>query len=561
MNVLKRNNIVYYRMNEIVDMFIQKNKITKEKFVENYSIPASKYIILCSKEGAYVDVETEKNLKSRFCLFVKKNFFDELVKKKNLQPAKNNSKYKILGCPEESLVYRNGEDLEKISKKNKQELIIIPALIKDKSEEEDESDNIEEGDEPDNMNEDESDNIEEEDEFNNTDEEDEQDNTNEEDEQDNMDGYSEYKKNIWNTEEDKKIKLLNSRPREIPNRVLLSDEECFRNKDGEIIQLDVFGELEYNKIYFELNSVADGFGLSNLRNSVYDPRSSYELGLDYASFYKKFSSGNPKRNGVKKRSARYLTYTGLLKAFFTTRNKNTEHFVNWSMRTLFAAHLGSDTDRARVASEILKVKPEFLKQFLAMSLTPISCIYIFYLGTAKELRNKKININETISDKQHLFKYGRTSSIKRREKEHTKIFRKYGIDPILSAYAYVDNSLSSAAEAALKKGLIDAEIYTECKISSELFHSKDIKMKMVANMLTAIAEKYSGIMKNHIAEIKEKDNLISILEIKYAASIKENESLIKSHEKQIETKDQVIKSQQETMQELRKRIRQLESNN
>ena len=59
----------------------------------------------------------------------------------------------------------------------------------------------------------------------------------------------------------------------------------------------------------------------------------------------------------------------------------------------------------------------------------------------------------------------------------------------------------------------------------------------------------------------EKDNLISIFEVKYIASIKENESLIKSYEKQLESKEQVIKSQQETMQELLKRIRLLESNN
>ena len=45
MNVIKRDNIVYYRMNEIIDMFIQKNKITKKRFVENYNIPPSKYIL------------------------------------------------------------------------------------------------------------------------------------------------------------------------------------------------------------------------------------------------------------------------------------------------------------------------------------------------------------------------------------------------------------------------------------------------------------------------------------------------------------------------------------
>ena len=72
----------------------------------------------------------------------------------------------------------------------------------------------------------------------------------------------------------------------------------------------------------------------------------------------------------------------------------------------------------------------------------------------------------------------------------------------MTAYSYVDNSLSSADEAALKKGLIDADVYTECKISTKLFHSKDIKMKMVEHMVTAIADKYSKIMKNHIAEIK-----------------------------------------------------------
>lgn len=520
MNVIKRDNIVYYRMNEIVDMFIQKNKITKEKFVENYSIPASKYIILCSKEGAYVDVETEKNLKSRFCLFVKKNFFDELVKNKNLQPAKNNSKYKILGCPEESLVYRNGEDLEKISKKNKQELIIIPALIKDKFEEEDESDNIEEGDEPDNM-----------------------------------------------EEEDEQIKLLNSSPRELPDRVLLSDEECFRNTDGEIIRLDVVGELAYNKIYFRLGSVADGFELSNLRNLIYDSRSSYELGLDYVYFY--INSYNVKtdvKTDVNRRKVIYLTYTGLLKAFYTTRNTNTEPFIKWSVKTLFTVHIGNDKDRARLASELLKIGPKSLQRFLTLSITPISCLYIFYIGTAQELRNKKITINKKIPDTNRIYKYGRTCNVKRREGEHFTKFKKYNIVPELVLFAKIDNNKVTAAETEFGRELSKKDIRISCELGIEYFYSEQSSLQNVKNILKDTIPKYysddnSVSNSNNTMLTQEKDNLISILEIKYAACIKENESLIKSHEKQIETKDQVIKSQQETMQELRKRIRQLESNN
>ena len=86
---------------------------------------------------------------------------------------------------------------------------------------------------------------------------------------------------------------------------------------------------------------------------------------------------------IQKKTLVYLTYTGLLKAFFITRNNNTEHFVNWSMRTLFAAHLGSDKDRTRVASET-GIFETILSYVFYTYIT-----YVYILCTAKELRNKR----------------------------------------------------------------------------------------------------------------------------------------------------------------------------
>lgn len=54
--------------------------------------------------------------------------------------------------------------------------------------------------------------------------------------------------------------------------------------------------------------------------------------------------------------------------------------------------------------------------------------------------------------------------------------------------------------------LIDASVYTECKISVKLFYSKDIIMKMVENMLSEIEEKESLIKSQQELQKKELGN-------------------------------------------------------
>jgi hypothetical protein len=58
----------------------------------------------------------------------------------------------------------------------------------------------------------------------------------------------------------------------------------------------------------------------------------------------------------------YLTYIGLLKVLFSSRNKQVDRFVQWATETLFTAHLGTSDQKSKLTAKLMGVSLEAVKE-------------------------------------------------------------------------------------------------------------------------------------------------------------------------------------------------------
>lgn len=107
-----------------------------------------------------------------------------------------------------------------------------------------------------------------------------------------------------NTHEDIKI---------APPLIYLDDDEKFYDNDGNILEIEVRGEREFDKCYFKVNDIKKQFGIKLLHKTITQKNSGYVVDEHYVYFYLKIPST---LNRAKKL---YLTYTGFSKIIESMR--------------------------------------------------------------------------------------------------------------------------------------------------------------------------------------------------------------------------------------------------
>jgi hypothetical protein len=113
--------------------------------------------------------------------------------------------------------------------------------------------------------------------------------------------------------------------------------------------------------------------------------------------------------------------------------------------------MGTPEQKKDLASKLLGVSISVISDVLKTSMSSISCIYLFTLGTVKDLR-KSMNIDPKYTDDMIVCKYGNTNDLHRRTGEHkTTLGKIKKADLKLKYYSYVDTQLITKAENKLKK--------------------------------------------------------------------------------------------------------------
>lgn len=150
--------------------------------------------------------------------------------------------------------------------------------------------------------------------------------------------YARLKENEWIVSDGKSVKLdkvffselfIKSIPElnnekitdgieQAPDIIILEDDQKIKDDDGNIIEIETRGEKTVDKLYFKVKDVMEGFNMARLDEGIIDKRriNGYKEGEHYVFF-------NCQNENTKPKKELFLTYHGLMRVFFITRDQRT----------------------------------------------------------------------------------------------------------------------------------------------------------------------------------------------------------------------------------------------
>ncbi|AVL94389.1 MUTS family DNA-binding domain protein [Moumouvirus australiensis] len=301
-----------------------------------------------------------------------------------------------------------------------------------------------------------------------------------------------------------------------PDILRLKNKEKFKDEEGNIIDIEVRGNKNDTECYFLVKDVANGFDIKRLHNIIINSGSGYEIGVHYVYFnVQKYINyvKNANKKTVKKEI--FLTYEGILKVLFSTRNNKTTRFVNWAKNILFTVQMGTKTQKNQLIASMTGVSPEAIKAVFSKTSSTLPCIYFYTIGKVKDLR-KTLKISNDYDDEDIIGKYGMTKDLDRRTGEHNDTYGQLpGSDLRLTMFNFIDIQYLSQAESDLKLYMKDTGLKFNHNKYYELAIVSKSMFKSVKKQYDLIGKSYIGHIKELTDKIKEKDNEINLIKKDY----------------------------------------------
>lgn len=285
--------------------------------------------------------------------------------------------------------------------------------------------------------------------------------------------------------------------RSLPDILQLSDEEKFKDDDGNIVEIETRGERKPGKIFFKVKDVAGVFNMPTLHKVITKDDTSYAENKDFMYF-----TCGTTRSGLPTKKI-YLTHQGLLRVLFVSRNDKTSGFFKWATETLFIHQFGTTEQKQKLFNKTLGTSANVSAQVFSRSSHDIACVYLFSVGTVKTLR-QTLSIPDSYDDNYIVVKYGFTNNLERRTKQHSKTYGAIrGADLRLMKYCNIDEYFIREAESKLREHFSrDAfKIGVDDKECVETAIIKPSDIISINGVYDLINKTYIGVFKNFESQL------------------------------------------------------------
>ena len=297
--------------------------------------------------------------------------------------------------------------------------------------------------------------------------------------------------------------------------VHLEDSEKFKDVNGTILEIETCGEKTRNGIYFNVQDVMVAFDIPNLDTALGNPNSSYERGIDFDTFFNRGRVINDDPLPIKK--GLYLTYHGMLRVLFVTRNKKVQHFQSWAEDKLFTIQMGKKEDKIKLGTDILKIDIKTYKSVFDSYADKLPSIYLFSLGKVGALRDT-FGIDTTVPDDHTVYKFGCTEDLGKRCVQLGDEYNKLtNVQLKLSVFHMVDTKYKFEAENEIRflcksfKKNLKTDGYNELIVLDNTEHVmvKKYYSKIGSDYAGATAELQKEVLalKDQIRELEHKNDI------------------------------------------------------
>jgi hypothetical protein len=341
-----------------------------------------------------------------------------------------------------------------------------------------------------------------------------------------------------------------------PNKIKLEDNEKFRDVNGKVIEIETLGERHHDKIYFSVHDISVGFDMPNLNQIITHKEKGYEKEKHYELFVRnELTNGQPVPNILNKTDKNtrklYLTYLGLTRLLFVSKNKNAEYFQKWAIEKLFTIQMGNENEKERLATNLLQINLESFRAVFKKHANKFPCIYLLALGTVGELR-ETFNISGEIDDKMIVYKYGFSDDMDRRLKEHNNDYGKLqNVNISVSLFHIIDTKYTSEAEDDLRQFFknMNKTLFVENQQQNrkELVVLNTKELETVKKEFRHIGNDYAGNTQELQKQILDLNTKIEKQELQHKIEKQELHHKIKDmqnmHEIEILKKEMIIQQQ------------------
>ena len=228
----------------------------------------------------------------------------------------------------------------------------------------------------------------------------------------------------------------------------------------------------------------------------------FDRDIHFTAFKREIRSVNDGSKPYK--TTLYLTYKGLLRVLFVSRNKHVDKFQDWAEEKLFTIQLGSNEQKVKLGTDLCNIPLKTYKAIFKSHTSNFPSIYLLSLGKVRDVR-ATFGISDPIPDDSVVYKYGFTRDFARRIGEHQQAYSKLpGVTVDVKWFQNIDIKYLSEAEN---------EVEEECSAYGTRLHVPEYKELIVLNdkQFEHMQKSYRRIGKEYAGATAELNETIAVL--------------------------------------------------
>ncbi len=336
----------------------------------------------------------------------------------------------------------------------------------------------------------------------------------------------------------------------------LTESEMMKDYYGNNVEIDIRGKRESDKCFFRLKDIMIIYNIPNLDKSIVMHEEEYiffskdSKDSKDSNDSKDSKDSNESNESIDSNDSKdtneitkeiYLTYLGVLTILFESHAKNINEFIQWTTKILFTNHNIIKNLSMGPELKIMGIGFKSMKDFLKISHTPLSCIFIISINTVKHLRDQ-MDLSYEFADDMIVCKYGYTDHLLGFIEDTTNEWYK-NLDMRVLTYCYIDSQYKSNIESDLNNIFIPTVKYKN-GLNDDIIILKTELLKMFDKQYTSLANIYANRNKDKDVEIRNKDMDIKNEKHKNELLEKDNQLLIKDKEMLKRENEMIVKDNQ-----------------